>query len=154
MFATESDLQDFIPDAYQHGLNSFSKEIGFAEEDIVNLIKSDWWTEAIRKSFLISESVDVGGTFGFLPLDTTKLNASALKKLTIYRAAAAYIYPKLSTFKDVDGDSFSRKAEFYKKAYSEEWDIVKKLALYDFNGDGAFSDIERRLSAGRTLGRA
>jgi len=154
MFITESDLQDFIPDIYSYGLNSFTKEIAFAEDDVVNLIKSGWWMDAVRKNFLVSESHDIGGSFGFYPLDVTKLNAEALKKLTIYRVASGYIYPKLSTFKDVDGDSFSRKADFYKKYYNEEWEIVKKLPLYDFNGDGNFSDLERRVNSQRTLARA
>jgi len=153
MFITETDLHDFVPDVYTHGLNSFTKEIAFAEGDVVNLIKSGWWIEAVSKSFFVSELQDFGG-FGFYPLDVTKLNSEALKKITVYRAVSGYIYPKLATFKDVDGDSFSRKAEFYKGMYKEEWEVIRKLPLYDFNSDGTFSDLERRVSSGRTLGRA
>lgn len=152
--ATESDLQDFIPDVYEHGLNSFSKELQFAESDVINLIKSDWWPSAVRSNYSYVQSYDVLNPLFVVPLDANYLNNNELKKLVVYRVAAAYIYPKLSTFKDVDGDSFSRKAEFYKGLYKDEWEIVKKLPLYDFNKDSVFSDAERKLNTGRRLSRA
>jgi len=151
-FATESDLQDFMPDIFRHGHNDFTNDLANAEEDIINLIKSSWYPSAIRSTF-IRENTDLS-FYAFIPLDVTRLNSAVLKKLTIYRAAYAYIYPKMSTMKDADGDSFSRKSEFYKKMYSEEWSIVKLLALYDFNGDSQFSDLERRVNNGRRVFRA
>jgi len=151
-FATESDLQDFIPDIFQHGSNNFTADIANAEEDVVNLIKSSWYPSAYRSTF-ISENYDATGS-AFIPLDEALLNSAALKKITIYRAASAYIYPKMSTMKDVDGDSFSRKADFYKGMYNDEWDVIKHLPLYDFDEDGNFSDLERRTNNGRRMFRA
>jgi len=153
ILATETDLKSMVPDVFSHGINSFVSDLKMAQDDIVNLIKSSWWNDAIRNNFIVN-STNTSFQQGFIPLDENLLNASALSKIIIYRAVSAYIYPKLSTFKTVDGDSFSRKATFYNKLYNDEWKIVRHLPLYDFNKDGIFSDLERKINGGRRIQRA
>ena len=54
---------------------------------------------------------------------------------------------------DEDGDQFSRKIERYTELFANEWEIIKLLPLYDFDGDDAFSDTERRGSYSRRTAR-
>jgi len=151
--ANESDLQSVIPDVFSYGISDFTSALGEAANDVINLIKSSWWPNATRNSFIF-ETQDVAGALTIAPLDPIYLDSAALRKLVVYRAASAYIYPKLATFQDNDGDAFTRKSEFYRTMYNDEWEVVKQLPLYDFNKDGQFADIERRVNNGRRIWRA
>lgn len=149
-YASDSDLVGYADDILDHGVVTFTAELTRASADVLNLIKAEWWPNAITGKS--SETMDyglVGPT-----LTEANLNHAALKQITIYRALGFHVYPRLSKMSDNDGDSFSRRGEFYRGMYSDEWKLIKHLPLYDFNGDSAFDDTERRGPIGRRLIRA
>ena len=86
-------------------------------------------------------------------MDEALLNTAQLKQFVCYQTFAYYIMPKLSVFSDED-DSFTRKMELYISFVEREWNKVKDMALYDFDGDDAFSDTERTGPVVRKLGRS
>lgn len=138
-YITAKDLEDHVTDINNHNppLN-WAKQIQFATDDVLNKIKADWWEQVSSPLFTINEDL---------------LNTDALKNLAIYCTLGFYALPFLSTERDKDGDSFSRKAKYYRDRYKEEWEIVKNLALYDFNSDDQFTDDERQGPIVRELSR-
>ena len=150
VYATDADLITYADDILDHGVASFTSELTRASADVLNLIKAEWWPQAI--SGKVNSSYD----YGLIPptLDESKINTAELKQITIYRAFGFHIYPRLSKFSDSDGDSFSRRGEFYRDMFKDEWNRIKNLPLYDFDGDSSFEDIERRGPIGRKLVRA
>lgn len=149
-YADDSELKEYADDIFDHGVSSFSSEITRASADVLNRIKSEWWPNAISSKS--SETTDSG----LLPpvLDEQYLNEAALKQITIYRTFGFHAYPRLAKYSDIDGDSFSRRADFYRGMYDEEWKLIRNLPLYDFNADSSFDDTERRGPMGRRLIRA
>ena len=139
-YAEDTDLQVYETKLLEEsGVTSFEAQLTLASSDILNKIKSAWWPQASPTS-TISD------------FDESKLNVNIIKQLTVYKAFADYIFPKLANF--MEDDTFLKKAEFYKEKYREEWDVVKGLPLYDFDGDDGFEDSERRGPIVRSLGRA
>ena len=139
-YAEDTDLQVYETNLLEEsGVASFEDQLTLASADILNKIKSSWWTQASPTS-TISD------------FDESKLNVGIIKQLTVYKAFADYIFPKLANF--MEDDTFLKKAEFYKEKYREEWDVVKGLPLYDFDGDTEFEDSERRGPIVREVGRA
>jgi hypothetical protein len=60
----------------------------------------------------------------------------------VFRALAAYIYPKLSTWRP-EGDAFRELQNFYGSKYSEEVTAeIAKGVKYDFNSDGTIANSE------------
>jgi hypothetical protein len=52
---------------------------------------------------------------------------------------AAYILPKLSTFRP-EGDPFREQLAFYKERFEEEFDLQFGLGIkYDYNDDGTIN---------------
>jgi len=149
--AADSDLQKVRPDILTHGVASWSDQLGFAGADVLNLMKSSWWVNAVARHFN-REIVDIMGSLTPI-MDVTKINDSELVNLVCYRALARYVYPAISIDKDADGDAFSRRMTRYEEAYEEEWERVSLLPLYDFNSDGQFTDIERRGPVRRRVAR-
>lgn len=127
-YAEDTDLQVYEADILELGVESFEAQLTLASADILNLIKSEWWPQAS------SEPLS--------SFDEDLLNVAAIKQLTIYKAFADYIFPKLASF--VEDDTHLAKAEFYEKKYDKEWLIVSSLPIYDFDEDTVFEDDERR----------
>ena len=153
-YATNADLQVFIAGIldYEPPTESdFGDFLDKASEDVLNLIKAEWWPNAVATRYG-SETMDVGGPF-LPPLDEANINDEALLNITCYRAFSQYIMPYLTKDADEDGDQFSRKIERYTELFANEWEIIKLLPLYDFDGDDAFSDTERRGSYSRRTAR-
>jgi len=150
-YATNSDLQVFIPKILTFGTTDFGLQLDKASEDVLNLIKADWWPAAVQTRWN-AETIDIGPLTP--TIDETKINDAALLNLTCYRAFHHYIFPLLTKDSDADGDNFSRKIDRYRDYFESEWNTVKNLALYDFDGDAQFQDIERRGPTSRRVRRA
>jgi len=146
-YALDTDLQNLIPGVLDQGVVTFSTQLGFASVDVLNLIKSDWWPQAVNRRFGYIETVDVSTLFP--TLDETKINVAVLVNLTCYRALSRYIIPMLT--KDNKDDSWAKKITRYNRFFEDEWEKVALLALYDFSGDGQFNDYERRGTMPRRL---
>ena len=124
-FATNQDLQQYVPDIFDQGVEDWTAEIALAQGDVVNQIRVRYWNKEHSRS-------------GF---DAAKLTPAQWTKATVYRALHAYIMPKLSTFR-VD-DVFIEQIKFYKGMYAEEMDLQFALGIeYDINGDTSVTDGE------------
>jgi len=151
-YATDADLQAFIPSILDNGVASFASQLTLASTDVLELVKLDWWVNAVTARYgFARESIDINPLFP--RFDETKLNESVLINITCYRALAQYICPMLTTDSD-EADEWLRKMERYAEFYRVEWDALELKPLYDFNSDGQFKDIERRASRGRRVVRA
>lgn len=121
-YATDEDLVKFIPDIFDHGVDSFNEEMTRSTGDVQRRIKSDWW--------MIENDPNL--------FDATKLKASEWKRTTVYHALAYYIMPRLSNFSE--DDSFQRQMVFYRERYQEEFkDVLNAGISYDDDGSGTYS---------------
>jgi len=151
-YAVDADLVALIPDILEHGVLTWAPELALASSDVLNKIKAGWWPQAVAQTYgALGETVDFGPTAP--TLDEANINDAALKLITCYRALEHYIFPKLSADQDDNGNAFTRKAERYANFFQQEWEVIKNLPLYDFNGDAQFTDIERRGPIRRRLHR-
>tara|TARA_R110000803_G_scaffold105509_1_gene173743 strand:- start:170 stop:634 length:465 start_codon:yes stop_codon:yes gene_type:complete len=151
-YATNADLQSFIPSILENGVTDFTAQLTLASSDVLELVKLDWYVDAATTRYSPArETIDYAP---FLSnFDEQYLNTAALKQLTCYRALHKYICPMLTN--DVDeADEWNRKEERYKSYYDEEWAKIKRMALYDFDQDSSFEDIERRETGGFRVARA
>jgi hypothetical protein len=124
-YATDEDLVKFIPDIFDHGVDSFNEEMTRSTGDVQRRIKSDWW--------MIQNDPNL--------FDATKLKASEWKRTTVYHALAYYIMPRLSNFSE--DDTFQRQMTFYKEKYQEEFDAQMKSGIsYDDDGSGTYTNDE------------
>ncbi len=124
-FATNQDLQQYVPDIFDQGIEDWTAEIALAQGDVVNQIRVRYWNkEHSRSNF-----------------DADKLTVAQWTKATVYRALHAYIMPKLSTFRAED--VFIEQIKFYKGMYAEELDLQFALGIeYDTNGDDTIDNGE------------
>jgi len=140
-WASTADLLVYAPDIQDYGQTDWSAELALAQADVREWVVSSWWAPILQRR-------------GFWPpyyeLDETLLNIAALKPATCFRALGWEILPKLAKWSDQDGDSFSRRAEWFQRRYHDELGKVSKMALYDWSRDGRFADWERDLH-GRTI---
>lgn len=145
MYANTDDLKVLradIADILPAGVVDWDTQMHLATEDVLERIKSEWFVRAVRDKYGVTDSqMGVGQIVGMFNAD--RLNSSALKNLTCYRAMSRYIYPQMTRDTDDGNDAFTRRADRYSQFYAEEWEHVCGLALYDFDGDAAFSDWER-----------
>ncbi len=124
-FATNNNLNDLAPDVYEHGVDDWTDELAFAEEDVVNHIRVKYWNDTRSP-----------GVF-----DKSLLTEAQWTKTTVYRALSAYILPKLATFRE--GDVFLEQIKFYKEKFNEELDLQFSIGIqYDTDGDGNVTDGE------------
>jgi len=150
-YATIADVQMFEPSILDNGIADFSNELQLATDDLLDTVKTDWWPQAVTRYIgNIGQSQDVNSV-AFPILDIARLDILKLKNATVYLALSLYIMPKLSSRRDADGDAFTRKSEHFTKMFKREWDLLGKRAIYDFNNDGQFTDIERARPARRLI---
>ena len=138
-YIDKDDLAKHVSDINtQGGPENWTDQIQFATDDVLNKIKSDWWEQVSSPLFTINED---------------NLNTDALTNLAVYCTLGFYALPFLATERLEKGDSFSRKAKYYRDRYKEEWEVVKLLPLYDFDEDSQFEDSERQGPIVRELSR-
>lgn len=125
IYATDDDLVLVVPDIFDHGVETFAKELERSSADVERRIKSEWW--------MINHDPN--------QFDTTKLKAAEWERATIYHALAYYILPRLSNFQE--DDTFQRQMVYYKERYMEEFSAVLAAGIsYDHNDDGSYDDSE------------
>lgn len=122
--ATNTDLEKYCPEVFEQGIDDWTDELTDAQADVENLIQYKWWNKVNSRS----------------EWDATKLDETQWTKSTVYKAMAAYILPKLSTFRP-EGDPFREQLSFYKERFEEEFDVQFGLGIrYDEDDDGNISD--------------
>lgn len=124
-FATNKNLHDWAPDVFDHGVDDWTDELGYAEDDVANNVKANYYAKHHNSR----------------NFEKSKLTETQWTKAAVYRALSAYILPKLATFR-ID-DVFQAQIAFYKERYAEEMDLQFKLGIeYDTNDDGTVQDGE------------
>lgn len=138
-FFTENNMIEYFPDLHNYGIQDFSDMIAKTDEDIIRLLRVEWWPQ-------------IPGRSRTDRMDSTKLKDSQLTRSAVYYCLHKYVLPKLTKF-DPDGDSFQTQIGFYKMAFDEEWDITKRSLYYDFDNDGSFEDEEQIIQPAQRLVR-
>ena len=133
---TNTDLQAIDADVLTYGKADLSAELAEAKRDVIAKLKAEWWPLSAGEMTL-----KVAGSIAIM--DEAKLNSDELQRLVMYRALSAHVYPQFSKKLGADGDSFSRRADFYASRFKDEWNIVTKMSIYDFNNDSQFTDVDR-----------
>ncbi len=119
-FATNTDLQRYAPEVFDQGVDDWTDELTEAQTDVTNMIQYKWWNKVNSRS----------------QFDKNLLVEAQWTKATVYKAMAAYILPKLSTFRP-EGDPFREQLTFYKERFEEEFDLQFGLGIeYDLEDDG------------------
>lgn len=124
-FATNENLVEYVPDIFDHGVTDWSDELARAETDVVTQIRIRYWNKMESRNLFNAD----------------RLTPEQWTRSVVYRALAAHIMPKLSTFR-VD-DVFQEQIRFYREAYEEELNTQFALGIeYDTSGDGTVADSE------------
>jgi hypothetical protein len=133
-FSTDTDLQEYLPDILDLGIDSFTEEHVKAKADIERELLAKWW---VKKS--------TG------EMDTSLLTATQFKAASVYLVLWKYALPQLSNW--VDGDRFLTMIDFYKSRYGEEMaDIFAAGVEYDADDDGTVTQAEKAsIGAGRLV---
>jgi len=147
-YATNADLQKLLPDILGYGVADFTDQLTFATADVLELIKVDWWREAAN-DFLYYNPQTYRGQAYFPTMNEAYLNTAKLVNITCYRALAHYIFPMLTL--DGQSEEWNIKMERYQAFYKDEWAVLKRAALYDFDQDSQFEDLERHDNRGRRV---
>ncbi len=122
-FATNTDLQRYAPEVFDQGVDDWTDELTEAQTDVTNMIQYKWWNKVNSRS----------------QFDKNLLVEAQWTKATVYKAMAAYILPKLSTFRP-EGDPFREQLTFYKERFEEEFDLQFGLGIeYDEEDDGTIN---------------
>jgi hypothetical protein len=136
-YATDSDLEEYVPTIFDHGVESFTTELTRATLDVQRHIEINWYNINFTTGFN-----QVGRRMGS-DFDPDLLIPAQWKRSVIYLALYAYILPRLSPFR-VEGDSFQEQITFYRARYNEEINAaMAKGVLYDLNDDGTITTGEK-----------
>lgn len=136
-FATNSDIETYVPDIMEHGVVDWSTELSGAEEDIIRKIRVDWWNKEMSIT-RFNRTVIPGQIF-----DTTKLDDTQWTRACVYYALYAFIFPKLTTWKP-ESDSFREQIDFYRNRFNDEYNMVLAEGIrYDQDGDSTFEENEK-----------
>ena len=124
MFATDSDLLQYLPTIFEHGNDTFIEAIEEAHNDVVRIIRSHWWNKVEQHE----------------EFDERYLDATQWTRAVVYRALAYYILPRLSSWRN-EGDSFRNQITFYSERFDSEMDAVFAVGVrYDFDKDSSIDD--------------
>jgi hypothetical protein len=136
-FATISAVQEYEPNILDYGISNFDDALTKAQGDVERFLRIHWWpTKQIGK-------YDLSIIGSFVEMNAELLTEAQLTRATVYCALGYYIYPRLSKF-EPDLDVFQLKMDYYKKAYSEEIDLVVRDGVeYDLNNDNSVSNSEK-----------
>lgn len=136
-YASDSDLIEYIPTIFDHGVDTFSDELTRATSDVQRYIEVNWYNKNFTTGFN-----QVGRRIG-ADFDASLLNADQWKRSVVYLALYAFILPRLSPFR-VDGDTFQEQISFYKNRYNEEISMAMAQGVqYDLNDDGDIQTNEK-----------
>jgi hypothetical protein len=139
-FATISDIQEYEPDILNYGIPDFSDALVKAQGDVERFLRIHWWPQQQIGQY------DIRIVGRYSPMDPELLVPAQLERATVYCALGYYVYPRLSKF-EPDMDVFQIKLDYYKKAYTEEIDLVIRDGVqYDYNDDNIISAAEKEPS--------
>ena len=123
-YATNSDITDYVPDIFEHGVADFTSELTRATDTVNKRLKSEWWSNHPNN------------------FDDTKLNDAQWTETTVYAALAYFILPRLSSFRE--GDVFMGMSSFYRDRYESTYRRELETGVdYDSDGDASYEDSEK-----------
>lgn len=134
---TISDIQDYVPDVLDYGIQDFDAEITKTEQDVYRFLRVRWWpTWKANRYDIVVRGINV-------EMNEDLLTVTQFTRAAVYHCMAEHILPKLSQFQP-DGDKFLVMQEFYKKRFEEEFDMVIRDGVeYDYNDDGIVDVAEK-----------
>lgn len=133
-YATDSDITDYVPDIFEHGVASFTNELTRATATVNKRLKAEWFS---------------GHPSGF---DDTKLNDAQWTETTVYVALTHFILPRLSSFRP--DDIFMGMSAFYRDRYEETFRRELETGVdYDSDGDATYEDSEKTYTTMDRLSR-
>ena len=123
-YATDSDITDYVPDIFEHGVASFTNELTRATDTVNKRLKAEWWSSHPNN------------------FDDTKLNDAQWTETTVYAALAYFILPRLSSFRP--DDIFMGMSAFYRDRYEDTYRRELTTGVdYDSDGDASYEDNEK-----------
>ena len=123
-YATDSDITDYVPDIFEHGVASFTTELTRATDTVNKRLKADWWHNHPSN------------------FDDSKLRDDQWTETTVYAALTFFILPRLSSFRE--GDIFMGMSSFYRDRYEETYRRELESGVdYDTDGDASYEDSEK-----------
>ena len=120
-YSTDSDLMEYQPYVFEHGISDFSIYHEKAAFDIQRDIKALWMplqntlTDPARRGMSRTAS-DV------TLFDAAKLNNAQWIRASVYRVLGWYVLPRLAA--SVGGQGFLGMLAFYERAYTKELQSV------------------------------
>ncbi len=123
----------------------FGKDHDEAKDDIDKIIEVKWFRPRVREKY--GRGIEfLSGDLDFDP--SLMLNAQAqLRKASVYRVLANYVFPKLSK-STRNADAWEKRAEEYGKKFDEEMERVLSTGIdYDWDASGDVDEDENRIPA-------
>jgi len=120
-YSTDSDLMEYQPYVFEHGISEFSDYHDKAEADIQRDIKTLWLPLQNRLTDPARRGLNLLATDSTL-FDPDNLKPSQWVKASVYRVLAEYVLPRLAA--SVGGQGFLGMLAYYQRAYQKELQSV------------------------------
>lgn len=139
--STDQDIQEYMPDLYDYGIQDFSADHAKTRQDIFRRLRVEWWPK--HRPWTTDITI-VGSAWTQPEMDETLLTESQFTRAAVFHVLAYYILPKLMKF-DPEGDRFENMQKHYKARFEEEFDLVLRDGVeYDANDDGTIETGEKQ----------
>lgn len=135
---TITDIQEYVPDVLDYGIQDFTAEIAKTEQDIYRLLRVRWWpTWKANRYDIVVRGITI-------EMNTSLLTATQFTRAAVYYCMAEHILPKLSQFQP-DGDKFQEMMKHYRTSFETEFSLVLQDGVeYDYNDDGTVDVAEKQ----------
>jgi hypothetical protein len=135
--STDTDIQEYMPDLYEYGIQDFTSDHTKTREDILRRLRIEWWPKFQPWKF------DARVINEYSEMDEDLLTESQFTRAAVFHCLAYYILPKLAKF-DPEGDRFENMMKHYKSRFEEEFQLVLRDGVeYDRNQDNTVQDAEK-----------
>jgi hypothetical protein len=132
-YATFDDLKQVEPTIDEYGILDWDTELARSETEINRVLKVRWY-QAYQKAHPSIVNVD---------FDSTLLDSTQLKQVTVYHALAYHICPKLTQFSGAEPDKFQVMMNYYQGRFEHEMDLVLREGVrYDLDDDNTYESSE------------
>lgn len=132
-YATFDDLKQVEPTIDEYGILDWDAELARSENEINRVLKVRWY-QAYQKAHPSIANVD---------FDSTLLDSTQLKQVTVYHALAYHICPKLTQFSGAEPDKFQVMMNYYQGRFEHEMDLVLREGVrYDLDDDNTYESSE------------
>lgn len=136
-YTTDADLLEYEPQIKEYGIIDFTDYHAKTTADVQRYLRIHWWPR-------VSRSYSTSTIRTNVEMDTTKLQASQLKRASAFHVLAYYILPQL-TQHGAEPDRFRMMIDFYKAKWQEEIDFVLQDGVeYDYDADGTIGTTEKQ----------